>query len=757
MKKNYTGKNRLSKMIFVGTKRTVPQLTCKYLQIFVVLFFFIAPINLNAQKLQLSYSYFNLTRNTGGGTTEPGDIIEIHALAYVKATSKSFYYLDTIPAGTTYVSNSMKLTTNEGVVFSGGGPFTDAPGDDRAMYNATPNAIRINLGKGYTNVTAANFNSTAGGGTVSTTDIPKFYGATLFIVTYQLLVTASYGDTIFPTGNFHFDTTSGINPKWYRFNYPGIKIQQNSALCSNYLGASFSAESSFGSGTTQNRGAGATVPGYTKVNIGANAPQDNYYSIVNNSSADGTTNNAGPYVPTANAHRVFGGYWDIIGDHTGAASPSAGNLPVTPGTPGGYMLLVNSAFTTGEAYRDTIRNVCPNTIYEFSAWIRNICGYCGIDSNSAATYKPGVLPNLAFTINDIDYYTTGNITYDSIWEKHGFLYKTGPAETSFRITIKNNAAGGGGNDWVLDDIELATCYPNLINSPKDTASSCVGVPINLSDTVKSYFNTYTDYCWERSTDGINWTSTGNCSSRVPILINGQWVYHVDTAFMPTAADSGTYYRLKVATTGSNLSDPNCSVTNSQKIFLKVFNSSCSTLNTQLLSFTGNLSDNKSSLRWSTANENNLQQYVIEKSADGINFSALGTVSAKNTSNANYSFDDPDPIWSVAFYRLRLVNVSGNISFSKIIALYNNDATFTVKTKNPFRDNITLNIFAPSDGVATSKLYDIYGNVVVKKVYQVNKGTCSITIDDLSTLAKGMYILQTELSHTIVQTKLFKVN
>src|ERR1019366_5617379 len=211
---------------------------------------------------------------------------------------------------------------------------------------------------------------------------------------------------------------------------------------------------------TQNRALSAIVPGYTKINIGLNAPQDNYFSIVNNSSADGTTNNAGPYQPTSNTHRVFSGYWDIIGDHTGAVNTAKGNLAVVPGTNGGYMLVVNAAYTTGEAYRDTIKNVCPNTYYEFSAWIRNICGYCGIDSNSNATYKPGVLPNLAYSINDIDYYTTGNITHDTIWEKHGFLYLTGPAETQFRITIKNDAAGGGGNDWVLDDINLATCYPN---------------------------------------------------------------------------------------------------------------------------------------------------------------------------------------------------------------------------------------------------------------------------------------------------------
>ena len=383
---------------------------------------------------------------------------------------------------------------------------------------------------------------------------------------------------------------------------------------------------------------------------------DNYYSIANNTSADGTTNNNGPYKPATNNSRVFGGFWDIIGDHTGALNPLTGNLPVTPGQPGGYMLVVNAAFTTGEAYRDTIKNVCPNTYYEFSAWVRNICGVCGIDQNSNATYTPGVFPNLSYTINDVDYYTTGNILHDTIWEKRGFIYKTGPTETQFRITIKNNAAGGGGNDWVLDDIKLATCYPNLINSPKDTATSCKGSSLTLSDTVKSYFNNYTNFCWEKSTNGITWASTGVCGTKVPVLVNGLWVYVVDTTFTPVKADSGTYYRLKVGTTFSNLNDPTCSVNNSQKIFLKVFNVSCTLLDAKLLNFTGSIGNDNAILRWTSQNEKNLKEICRRKKVGRYKLVAVDIVKAVHETNgASYVFNDPEKISTMAYYRLKLIS------------------------------------------------------------------------------------------------------
>ena len=715
-----------------------------------------------SQKLELSYSYFNLTRNSGGGTLEHGDTIEIHALAKVNSTTKNFYYIDTIPTGTSFINGSLKLMTNEGVSFTGSGPYTDASNDDGGVYDGAIPAVRINIkgnGTGFTSAqNGANFGLATGGGTVvNGTTLPKFYGNTLFIVAYKLLVTASNGDTIHPTGNYYFDTSG--TTKSYRFNYAGIKVIQNQALCNNYSGATFTAESSFGSGNIQNRVAPAIVPAYTKVNLALNTPADNYYSIANNTSADGTTNNAGPYQPTTNNSRVFGGYWDIIGDHTGAANQATGNLPVTAGQPGGYMLVVNAAFTTGEVYRDTIKNVCPNTYYEFSAWVRNLCGVCGIDQNSHATYTPGVLPNLSYTINDVDYYTTGNMTHDTIWEKRGFIYKTGPSETQFRITIKNNAAGGGGNDWVLDDIKLATCYPNLVNSPKDTASSCSGVPLSLSDTVKSYFNNYTNYCWEKSIDGVNWSSTGNCSSKVPILVNGEWVYVVDTTFTPVPADSGTYYRLKVATTNSNLTNPTCSVSNSQKIFVKIFNVNCTLLNTQLLNFTGNIINDNAILKWNTESETNLKQYEVEKSFDGINFFRTGIVATVNDINgAEYSFNDPDPISSVAYYRLKLQVLYGNdIKYSKIIVLYNKNALFNVSIVNPFRANVKINVFLPEDGYANFNLYDVFGKTVSKKNVQLSKGNSKVTLDDVERLAPGIYILRSEFNNKVIQNKLFKSN
>lgn len=727
----------------------------------VILFFtfsaILFPSNLLAQKLNFSYSYVNITRGNGGGTLEQGDIIEVRALVKVNATTKNFYYIDTMRAGTQYLTNTLKIVTNEGLLFQG--PFTNAALDDQGVYSATGGVgrIRINLGTGasFPDNTVAGFGVTTGGGTVTPpNDKPKFYGTTLFVVAYRLLITANYGDTVRLTGDYYFDT-AGVK-KNYRFDYGGVKVIQNQALCNNFSSASFTADSSFGIGKTQNRPLPAVVPGYLKVNLDANSPQDNYYSIANNTSANGTTNNAGPYNP--NPARVFG-VWDIIGDHTGATNPATGNPPTPAGQTGGYMLVVNAAYPTGEAYRDTIKNVCPNTFYEFSAWIRNICGKCGIDQNSVQTFTPGVLPNLSYTINDIDYYTTGNIVYDQKWQKRGFIYKTGPTETEFRITIKNNAPGGGGNDWVLDDIKLATCYPNLTMNPNDTATACAGWPLHLSDTVKSFFNNYTNYCWEKSKNGITWANTGVCGTKIPQLVNGLWVYVVDTVFNTVAADSGTYYRLKVATTFSNLGDSKCAVNNSQQVFLKVYNVNCTVLDAKLLNFSGKILNNGSLLKWTSQNEENLKEYEVEKSVDGINFSRAGTVAAANDpKGASYTFNDNEDILNVVYYRLRLISQNVNeAKYSKTIVLYNKNAQFKISTINPFKNNLKVEIFVPEAGDVEISLYDMYGKIVSKKNLHLNKGNSNTELDDVSRLPAGMYIFRALNNGIVIQKKLFKTN
>lgn len=721
-------------------------------------FIFSVPFSGHSQGLIFSYSYENVTRNNGGGSLETGDTIEVHALLKVDKTASNVYYIDTIRTGTEFISGSLKVVTNEGLLFRG--PFTNGAGDDEGVYDASGiPRLRVNLGAGAAKAQAgAGFGNASGGGKITPGDRPKFYGTTLLMVAYRLRISADFNDTIFLTGNYYFDT-SGV-ARTYRFDYAGIRVIQNTGFCLNHPGASFTADSSFKSGNKQNRTLAAVAPGYIKINLGPNSPNDNYYAIANNTSADGSTDNTGPYKPANNAHRVFGGYWDIIGDHTGAADPEAGNLPVAPGTNGGYMLVVNAAYPTGEAYRETIMDLCPDTYYEFSAWVRNICGVCGIDSNSIPTYTPGVLPNLSFAVNGVDYYTTGDLPHTNKWVKRGFLYKTGPGETSFTLSIKNNAAGGGGNDWVLDDIKLSHCYPDLIMNPHDTIPGCAGFPVLVSDTVKSFFNSYVYYAWELSTNGgHSWTTlTSTRNKATPVMENGYWTYHVDTVFTPAAADSGKLIRLKVATTENNLFNSSCSVDQSQNIFLKIFSNGCTVLHTKLSGFNGMVAGNKNILQWQTENEEEGLVFDIERSPDGISFQSIQQVrSLYKASGGRYMTDDADPGEGAVYYRIRITGKNSPASYSKVIIVYGRSRLFNVTVVNPFRSMLKINAAMQANGELDLRLFDMYGKLVKHTTLQAAKGNTEIAMDGVSGLQKGIYILRTVCNGIMQQVKLVKTD
>ena len=278
----------------------------------------------------------------------------------------------------------------------------------------------------------------------------------------------------------------------------------------------------------------------------------------------------------------------------------------------------------------------------------------------------------------------------------------------------------------------------------------------LSDTVKSIANTYVHYCWEKSTDAVNWVSTGTCGTKIPTLINGMWQYVVDTAFVNVAADSATYYRLKVATTINNLSDANCSTNNSQKIFLKVYDQDCHILETNSLSLTAEAVNDRSVLRWKNLFEKNIKLYNVEKSIDGKTFINIGNVKSNGPDAfANYQFEDPIKIEESAFYRIKSQHDNNNkYIYSNIVSL-SNKFVFKSSASNPFIDEIKLQTTTPKKGVLQVRLFDTWGRLVTTRIFNLHKGSNNNLIGGLQGTNTGLYILRLELGGTSIGSKLLK--
>lgn len=86
-----------------------------------------------------------------------------------------------------------------------------------------------------------------------------------------------------------------------------------------------------------------------------------------------------------------------------------------------------------------------------------------------------------------------------------------------------------------------------------------------------------------------------------------------------------------------------------------------------LSFTANRQNQKVLLQWQTSQEKNSASFIIERSADGRNYSDIGKVSAAGNTGLTqtYTYTDEMPLNAKNYYRLNQVDVDGSFNYSVV--------------------------------------------------------------------------------------------
>ncbi len=164
----------------------------------------------------------------------------------------------------------------------------------------------------------------------------------------------------------------------------------------------------------------------------------------------------------------------------------------------------------------------------------------------------------------------------------------------------------------------------------------------------------------------------------------------------------------------------------------------------LLNFNGNYVNSNVQLNWRVENEINFARYQVERSTDGINFTAIGTVAAGGSSAAAaYNFDDKFlPASEILYYRLKLVDANGRFKYSNIILLRLNSLLQNkiVVFPNPFIDRFTLQYQSLMNERIQLQLIDISGRIIKQQFYQVSKGINQIYVE-AGNLPSGTYLLK----------------
>jgi gliding motility-associated-like protein len=281
-------------------------------------------------------------------------------------------------------------------------------------------------------------------------------------------------------------------------------------LCNGSLGDPV-VNITFGDGTSGNTGGYTPTNGYTYTS--SQCPNDGFYTITRSSSG------------------CFSGSWHTVTtDHTG----------------NGAFMLVNASYAPGDFFLTNVTDLCPNTTYEFAAWLLNILN------------RSGIKPNITFSIETtggavLKQFSTGDIpeTASPTWKQYGIFFTTPANNPAIVLRMTNNAPGGSGNDIALDDITFRPCSSVLITSAiqgnsTDTVNICddVTTTYTLKGSVSAGYVAPV-YNWQLSTDlGTTWKDIAGASA---------------LTYQRTPTPAGTYwYRLSV-TEKSSAGIPACRI------------------------------------------------------------------------------------------------------------------------------------------------------------------------------------------------------
>jgi hypothetical protein len=137
-------------------------------------------------------------------------------------------------------------------------------------------------------------------------------------------------------------------------------------------------------------------------------------------------------------------------------------------------------------------------------------------------------------------------------------------------------------------------------------------------------------------------------------------------------------------------------------------------------FTGKLDGNIISLDWEVATETNLDRYEIERSFNGIEYSAIGLRKAEGRSSYSYNDNIGSYRGRRVYYRLKKIDKDGKFSYSPIFSLHIPLNTKFSIYPNPAGPMISLQLNSSSNETGMISVSDISGRVVyAKQVKAVN--------------------------------------
>ncbi len=178
---------------------------------------------------------------------------------------------------------------------------------------------------------------------------------------------------------------------------------------------------------------------------------------------------------------------------------------------------------------------------------------------------------------------------------------------------------------------------------------------------------------------------------------------------------------------------------------------------ELLFFEAYAKDKAVELYWASGTELNSQEYIVEKTLNGKEYTEVARVKAAGNSSTTTKYRAIDKVPSVglSYYRLKQVDQDGKFVYSKLIpARFLSSAISAELFPNPLVDLTNLKFTVDRDELLDIVISDVKGRVVMHQNFNAEQGLNLIPLD-LSTHPTGYYMVRIISAEETTTLKLLK--
>jgi hypothetical protein len=340
------------------------------------------------------------------------------------------------------------------------------------------------------------------------------------------------------------------------------------------------------------------------------------------------------------------------------------------------------------------------------------------------------------TVNGTLTLASGNITTGShtlsLGASGSVSRTSGHVVGNFR---KNVATGATTRTFEIGDANnytpITVSFGNVTTAGILTASTTIGDHPNIGSSAINPARSVNRY-WTLSNSGIIFNS-----------------YNAAFTFVPGDLDSGTdpsgFY---IAKYDGSWTYPNMgtkSETSTQITGVTSFSDfqsghfTLAVVPVKMVSFTAEAKQGSAILSWTTANEQMVDHFEIQRSTDGSNFFKIGLEAASNKVQGDRNQFEDRSFSNDAYYRIKTIDLNGNYSYSKILFIKNQVLQTALLVQNSGKNGLVVLNKSAQTGSFRYRLFNMNGSQVVNGNISISAN--STTAIPVTGLTQGVYIIE----------------